>query len=76
MTDLYAVVGDPVEHSLSPVIQQAAFDSLAIDATYSAIRVESSGMESVIGCSEGGRRSVQCTRYTHPRRAGGPAMGA
>jgi shikimate dehydrogenase len=48
MTDLYAVVGDPVEHSLSPVIQQAAFDYLAIDATYSAIRVESHGMKSII----------------------------
>jgi shikimate dehydrogenase len=48
MTDLYAVVGDPVEHSLSPVIQQAAFDYLAIDATYSAIRVESNGMKSII----------------------------
>lgn len=39
MTDLYAVIGDPVSNSLSPVIQQAAFDAAGIDAEYSAIRL-------------------------------------
>jgi shikimate dehydrogenase len=33
----YAVIGSPVAHSLSPVMQQAAFAALHIDATYEAI---------------------------------------
>jgi shikimate dehydrogenase len=30
------VIGDPVAHSISPVMQQAALDALGIDATYEA----------------------------------------
>ena len=33
----YAVIGSPVAHSLSPVMQQAAFDALGIDAAYEAL---------------------------------------
>jgi shikimate dehydrogenase len=33
----YAVIGKPVSHSLSPAMQQAAFDALGIAATYEAI---------------------------------------
>jgi shikimate dehydrogenase len=33
----YAVIGWPLGHSLSPVIQQAAFDASHLDATYVAI---------------------------------------
>ncbi len=33
----YAVVGSPIAHSLSPAMQQAAFDALGIPATYVAI---------------------------------------
>ena len=33
----YAVVGRPITHSLSPVMQQAAFHALGIHATYEAI---------------------------------------
>jgi len=33
----YAVIGSPVRHSLSPMMQQAAFDALDIAATYEAI---------------------------------------
>ena len=39
MTAKYAVVGDPVEHSLSPAMQNAAFRILGIDAEYDALRV-------------------------------------
>lgn len=35
----YAVIGDPVSHSLSPKIQNAAFQALGINAEYVAIRV-------------------------------------
>lgn len=37
----YALLGDPVEHSLSPRIQNAAFRALGIDARYVARRVPS-----------------------------------
>ena len=39
MSARYAIVGDPVEHSLSPAMQNAAFAAAGIDATYEAIRV-------------------------------------
>jgi len=35
----YAIIGDPVAHSLSPQMQQAAFDASGILAIYEAIRV-------------------------------------
>jgi shikimate dehydrogenase len=36
----YAVIGDPVKHSLSPKMHNAAFAALGIDAEYSAIHVK------------------------------------
>jgi shikimate dehydrogenase len=39
MTRKFAIIGDPVGHSLSPVMQNAAFRAARIDATYDAIRV-------------------------------------
>lgn len=40
----YVVLGDPVDHSRSPAIHNAAFASLGIDARYQARRVDGSGM--------------------------------
>lgn len=57
MTDLYAVVGDPVSHSLSPAIQQAAFDAAGIDAKYSAIRVVREDLPDVVDDIRVGRLS-------------------
>jgi len=37
--DHYAVIGDPVAHSRSPGMQQAAFTALGLPAQYTAIRV-------------------------------------
>jgi shikimate dehydrogenase len=39
-TRLLAVLGDPVGHSLSPVLQNAAIGALGLDAVYVALRVE------------------------------------
>lgn len=36
MTQIAALIGDPVAHSISPLFQQAAFDALGIDARYQA----------------------------------------
>ena len=41
-THVCAVIGDPIEHSLSPVIQNAAFNALNIDAVYTAFMVKPS----------------------------------
>lgn len=37
--ELYGIIGDPVAHSLSPVMQNAAFEKLGWDAVYLAFRV-------------------------------------
>lgn len=37
----HAVVGDPVEHSLSPTLHRAGYAALGIEATYDAVRVPS-----------------------------------
>ncbi len=37
MTDRYAVIGLPLGHTISPAVQQAAFDHLGLDAVYEAI---------------------------------------
>jgi shikimate dehydrogenase len=39
-----AVLGDPIEHSLSPVLHRAAYHALGIDWTYDAVRVPSGSL--------------------------------
>ncbi len=39
---VYAVFGDPIEHSLSPVMHNAAFKAMGLDAIYHAFRVTTS----------------------------------
>lgn len=40
MTQSLLLLGDPVEHSLSPTFQNAGLQALGIDATYSALAVD------------------------------------
>ena len=40
MSARYAIIGDPVAHSLSPTMQNAAFRACEIDATYETMRVQ------------------------------------
>jgi shikimate dehydrogenase len=42
------VLGDPVAHSLSPTIHQAALDAVGIPGTYQARRVDAAGMEAAV----------------------------
>ncbi|ABK15273.1 MAG: shikimate dehydrogenase [Methanothrix sp.] len=37
---VYAVLGDPIEHSLSPVMHNAAFQAMGLQASYHAFRVK------------------------------------
>jgi shikimate dehydrogenase len=39
-----AVLGDPIGHSLSPVLHRAAYVALGLDWTYDAVRVPSGGL--------------------------------
>lgn len=39
MVKTFAVIGDPIEHSLSPSIHNAAFKALNLDCTYIAYRI-------------------------------------
>ena len=43
-TRVLALLGDPVDHSLSPVIQNAAFRDAGVDGVYVALRCEASDL--------------------------------
>lgn len=47
-TKLLGVIGDPIEHSLSPVMHNAAIASLGIDYVYLALPVKSADLEVAI----------------------------
>jgi len=47
-TKLYAVIGDPIEHSFSPLMQNIAFQRLGLNSVYLAFRVRSQDLESAI----------------------------
>lgn len=47
-TGLYAIIGNPVDHSLSPVMQNAAFGAVGLDTVYLALRVEPSMLRQAI----------------------------
>ena len=44
----FAVIGDPIEHSLSPLLHNWVFNQLEIDAHYSKIRVPESALNTYI----------------------------
>jgi shikimate dehydrogenase len=44
----YAIIGDPVDHSLSPVMQAAAFAASGFDATYGALKTGSADLSTVL----------------------------
>ena len=45
---LFGVLGDPVSHSLSPVMHNAAFRALGMDCEYHAFRVGHEGLHDAI----------------------------
>lgn len=47
-TRLYGVIGDPVEHTLSPAIQNAAFTHLKMDAVFLAFTVKPDQLENAV----------------------------
>lgn len=54
-TRVFALLGDPVEHSLSPLIQNAAFRAAGVDGVYTALRCGSEELHGLIrGLSRAG----------------------
>lgn len=50
MKQLYGVIGNPIGHSLSPLMHNDAFSNLGIDAHYHAFRIEEAKLaEAVVG---------------------------
>ena len=48
MYDVYGIIGDPVSHSLSPLMHNYAFRKLNIKAVYGAFRVKPEDLENAI----------------------------
>ena len=47
-TRLLAVLGDPVSHSLSPLIQNAALEAAGVDGVYLALRCDADHLEGIV----------------------------
>ena len=56
-----SVVGDPVGHSLSPVIHRAAYTALGLDWTYDAVRVPRGGLAGFVAGLGKGCRGLSVT---------------
>ena len=56
-----AVLGDPIGHSLSPVLHRAAYDALGLDWTYEAVRVPAGGLASYVGGLDATWRGLSLT---------------
>lgn len=61
-TKVCAIIGDPVEHSLSPVMHNAAFKKLGLNLVYVAFTVTKSELENaVLGAKSLGLRGLNVT---------------
>ena len=61
-TRVCAVIGDPVEHSLSPVMHNAAFEELNLDFVYVAFRVRKDELrEAIVGAKSLDIRGLNVT---------------
>ena len=47
-TKIYGLLGDPVKHSFSPLMHNAAFKDLKIDACYAAFKVKTDHIEKAL----------------------------
>lgn len=65
MTAYYTVMGSPILHSLSPVMYNAAFQALSIDAVYEALEVNSIGLADAIAAS---RKEMRGFNVTAPHK--------
>ena len=64
-TRVFTILGNPVEHSLSPVIQNAAFQEARVDGVYVALRCDA---EQMVGFMSGLGRSGGAGNVTLPHK--------
>lgn len=76
-TRVYALLGDPVAHSLSPAMQNAAFRALGLEAVYVPIRCEPDRVPGLIAAltEAGGGGNVTVPHKAAAARAVVPADG-
>jgi shikimate dehydrogenase len=61
-TSICAIIGDPVEHSLSPVMHNAAFQKLGLNLVYVAFKVTKNALkEAIYGARSLGLRGLNVT---------------
>ena len=48
MTKKYGIIGNPIKHSLSPILHNYWFEKYKIDANYSIIEIENSELPKLI----------------------------
>ena len=65
----FAVVGDPVEHSRSPAIHNAAFESLGIDAEFGFWQVAADAFDEVVTTLRGGTFAGVSVTMPHKHNA-------
>ena len=58
----FAVIGSPVEHSLSPIMHKWVFDSLKIDAQYEKIIIEDNELQEIIHKMKHGKSTTRSIR--------------
>jgi shikimate dehydrogenase len=56
-----AVLGDPVEHSLSPTLHRAAYAELGLSWSYDAVRVPAGGLAAYVDGLDAGWRGLSLT---------------
>jgi shikimate dehydrogenase len=66
-TRVCGVIGDPIEHTLSPIMHNAAFDALKLDYAFLAFRVKSAEVEN---CMNGMRAfNIRGLNVTMPHKS-------
>lgn len=65
MTIKFAVIGDPISHSLSPAMQNAGLKALGIDAEYFAVHVKHEALKEFTECA---RRELAGFNITVPHK--------
>jgi len=65
-TKLIALIGDPVERSLSPAMHNAAFEALGLDYAYLALRVPQAALDGAIASAR--VMNMAGMNVTHPHK--------
>ena len=67
-TKIFGVIGDPIEHSLSPIIQNAAFAASKLDCAFLAFKVKDSELGKALDGVRG--LDIQGLNVTMPHKTG------